>query len=347
MGEPEARRRVPWGLVLAVAVLAGVLYLTLGRQADGSAVLAAVAAAAAAFLAGRWLLNYAWGVVLALAITLHPVFRETSANTGAVAVLPEALQLVSLALVLGGWRLAFLSEFAWPGWLAVGGGLCTDLALAWLTEPCVGLAASLFALVCLAALPFLVAARRRRIGAVRGPSAWNGLAAAAAALLAPTAALLLAPPLGAVMAAQGVTLPAGPDHPGHNPAAAEEFLHAALSGAEPGLPGFSTAELNEWCWPTPWLVLPLAAWGLWRGVRRGGLNWRQGRAPLAWVVPAYALAALAAVALQPASVRTASYLPLATLATFLAVFCAADLLRAGIERMRLAPPHENLGEHTE
>jgi hypothetical protein len=349
MDNAPPQRRLPWGtiftLVLLACTLAAVLRLApdLVLPAPWPAVAGACLAAAAAFLIGRWLLNYFWGVVLAMLLTLHPLFHQ-EARGYARPVAAEALALTVLALLTASWCVTFAPRFRWRVWLLILPGLVLAAGLAWLVEPRAGLTASVAGGVGLVLAAVMALTRRRRPGAGGPPSAWNAAVALLGGLIVPTAGLLAAPALAALPSLLGVgqsdvsQLVAGQS--------AErdtlDLLGAAVGegAAAFRLPGFTAEDLAVWCWPVPWVVLPLAILGLWRGVRRGRLLWRARRPPLGWLVPLYAVVDLLGMALNPASVEAASLLPLAPLSVLLGVFCLGDITRGVAERMMLRPPHE-------
>ena len=90
-----------------------------------------------------------------------------------------------------------------------------------------------------------------------------------------------------------------------------------------------------WCWTTPWVVVPLLGFGLYRTAARGLKQWRAGDAPLGWLVGLAGLAAVAA--LTPRAVGRDS-LALAAVGALLSVFAVADFGLAMIERIELKPP---------
>src|SRR5262249_7173545 len=134
MGEPAARR-LPWGLVITVALLA-LLVLGVYRAAPGSAeaapwrvVISVGLLAAGAFPVGRRLQNYFWGVVAALVLALHPL--HWGSGLFVLALSAEAMELVVLAGVVAGWDLAAARHFGWRGWLGVGLAVVVGAGLAW------------------------------------------------------------------------------------------------------------------------------------------------------------------------------------------------------------------------
>jgi hypothetical protein len=61
---------------------------------------------------------------------------------------------------------------------------------------------------------------------------------------------------------------------------------------------------------------------------------------VSWAVLVYAAADVLGMALDPDGVRAVSFLPLASLAPLLVVFCVGDLFRGLGERIVLRPPEE-------
>jgi hypothetical protein len=351
MDTSAARRRTPWGSVLALAFLAITLSLAfrLGpgaeRPAPWPGVVAAVFAAGAAYLAGQQLLGAAWGIILALLLTLQPPLA-TWVHADARPVLAEALQWTALALMVAGWRLCFRERLAGLAWLVLFLVLCLDEATAWLTQPRAGLVVSLAGGAGLVAASLVALAHRLPPVGLRVPSAWNAALGLVAGLLAPVAGLAAAVGLAvsaAWLGANGLTVLADAGGPATG-AEALDLLKTAVGGGTAGfaLPGFTAAELGVWCWPSPWVTLPLAGWGLWRALRRGRKLAAAGRPPVSWAILVYPAAAVLGMALDPDGVRAVSFLPLASLAPLLVVFCVADLFRGLGERIVLRPPDEGV-----
>src|SRR5262245_29545949 len=149
--DEAARRRLPWGTLLTLAGLAGILCLVL-RSAPGSgrasweSVAAAVTASSALFLVMRWQQNYVWGVVAALALPLQPLYwRWVHQPAQAPALLAEAMELVALAGVVACWQLTFQPRVSWLSWGLAAAGLCVGSALAWPAQPRAGLVTALLA----------------------------------------------------------------------------------------------------------------------------------------------------------------------------------------------------------
>jgi hypothetical protein len=338
MGEPAARRK-PWGLVLTVALLALLLVLILraapglDRPAPWGVVLSAGATAAGAFLLLRRLQSYFWGMAGALALALHPL-RWDWFVPFEQALRAEGMELVVLAVVAAGWDLVALPRFAWAGWLAVAVAVVGAGALAWPALPQSGLVTSLLTVLGLL-LGVLLTSLRHRVR----PSWANRMAAVLLALGGPPVALLL----GAVSlrafawpVSPGLDLTSGPF----------DLLTAALRSDAAGLHigSYAAEQLRLWAWPATWLVLPLTAVGLWCAARRGLREFTARRPPLPWLLGLYALLELTGLLLHPRDRLGTTVLPLAAVALLLAVFGAAEVMRALTKPLILPPPGERVGE---
>jgi hypothetical protein len=331
-----AQARLPWELLLTLAALGIILTTTVQVKGDGGAaswqfLTTLLLTAGSTFLIVRWLVNWFWGVAAALLVVLQPLWWDWRQAADRVLPVP-ALLLVCLAATLAGVRTNRLEALAAPRWGAVAVILIVALALTWLGAPPLALAVSIFIGVGLLGGAF--AAWRSR-SAEPAPSVANLAAAACLGLAAPIAGLFLAPPLGALLQAPGNPHAA-------SPATAVDHLTLALEPAAHGLrlPGFSPTELEQWCWPTPWLLLPLAGWGLLCSLRRGlgrAVRPQSGSSLLLLLFTGLLLLGLS----LPAGVEAAlSLLLLASLAMLLAVYGIGDTLRRLMERLVLPPPGE-------
>jgi hypothetical protein len=337
MGEPAARR-LPWGLVITVGLLALVV-VPLYRVAPGPAgstpwgvVVSAAALAAGAFLVMRRLQNYFWGVAAALVLALHPLHWDWSPQFE-LALRAEAMELVVLAAVTAGWDLAALGHFAWRSWLVAALAVVVGGGLAWPPVPQSGLVA---ALVTAVGLPLgALLARRQR----PRPSWANAGAALLLGVAGPALGLLLA---GASVQVLG--WPVGPGL-GGDPGPGE-FLAAAVAPEAAGLEfhGYAAEQLQRWAWPAVWLVLPLLALGLVCAVRQGLKQFAARRLPLPWVLVLYTFAELVGLVLRPRGQLGTVVLPLAALALLLAVFGLAEVLRALARPLVLPPPEERVAQ---
>jgi hypothetical protein len=337
MAEPAARR-LPWGLLLTIGLLA-LLVTLLYRAAPGQdqpapwrVVLSTAAVAVGTFLVVRRLQNYFWGVLAALTLAFHPLHWEWPTSSE-LAVRAEALELIILAGVTAGWDLAALPFFAWRAWLVAAAAVVVGGGLAWPAAPQAGLVAGVLTAVGLP-LGALWAALHHR----ERPSRWN---LAAAVLLG-----VAGPPLALLLACGSVRVLDWPVSPGLGlDSGVSDFLAAAVSPEAAWLHAFRDAgeQLRHWAWPAAWVVLPLLALGLWRAVRRGRKEFTARRPPLAWVLVLYTFAELAGLTLYPRGRPESVLLPLTALALLLAFFGVAELARALTRPLILPPPHERMG----
>jgi hypothetical protein len=302
MDETPTRRSLPWGPALTVVALAAGAFLL--APAGGETGGAAALAVGAAFVAGRWLLGYFWGLVLALLLGGELLFARTAGDVARPA-LAEGLVLSALALSLAACILTFAPRVYGKGWLAVAVLLPAVAGAAWEVSARAGVVVSLAGGLSLFGAAVLALVRRRS-------SAWNALLAVAVGVAASGGGLL-------VGVLRDVALP-------------------DLSGGLSFASGLFTADaLARWAWPSPWLTLPLAVWGWWLTIRRGRRLWAANRTAVTWVLTLYApVDFLSHLVLSPA--EAADYVGLAALCLVLAVFCVGDLVRGIGERIVLAPP---------
>jgi hypothetical protein len=334
MGEPAARR-LPWGLVITVALLA-LLVLAVYRAGPGPAdaapwrvVISAGLLAAGAFLVVRRLQNYFWGVVAALVLALHPLHWDWSGPFVLLALSAEAMEVLVLAGVAAGWDLAPSRQFGWGGWLGVGLAVVVGAGLAWPAVPQAGLVTALLTAV---GLP-LGALLGRRTG--ERPSWGNTGAAVLLGVAGPVLGLLLAS--GSVRALNWSVAPGLGADPGPG-----DFLAAAVGPDAAGadVRAYATERLHRWAWPAVWAVLPLVALGLWCAVRRGLKQLAARRLPLPWVLVLYTFAELVGLVLRPRGLLETVVLPLAGLTLLLAVFGLAEVVRVVTRPLVLLPPGE-------
>lgn len=334
MDEPGVRR-LPWGQLVTLAAL-GLLAAAVFREAPARVALTAAAMAGAAFVAMRAVQNYLWGVVAALLLVLHPLHRQWSPPPFELALRAEAMELVVLAGVVAGCRLAALTAFAPWSWALTAAALVGGGALAWPALPQAGLVAALLTVVGLLGGAALLLVRHRE------RPAWGNVAAALLlAVAAPAAGLVLAPLVGQLgwPASPGVDCDGGP----------LAYLEAALNNDAAGLDVRGTAleNLHRWAWPAVWVMLPLALWGLWCALRRGKRDWSARRPPLPWLLMLYAALDLVGVALHPRDALGTVMLPLASLAVLLAVFGVAEIARRLTRPLLLPPPEERQRQEAE
>jgi hypothetical protein len=161
------------------------------------------------------------------------------------------------------------------------------------------------------------------------------LTALIAAMLAPAAAVALAPTAARLI--DNSRLAALPP--------ASDFEEVLLAGLDTDLDnyradGFTAGQARLWGWPDLWVATILMAWGFWRSLRRGWRSLARRQPPLAWVLSLYGILALAGACFHSGPGGTRTLLALSSLATLLAVFGIADLVRGFMERLVLAPPQE-------
>jgi hypothetical protein len=345
MGEPSPKRWNLWGWVLALALLHGVLLpvlrfpVTSREPTTWRMVAAAVATALAAFVSGRWLMSYFWGLVLALGVTLQPVFLEQTYR-GERAVVNEALQMATLALTIAAWRCTFRQAPAWRGWTGVALGLFLLLSGAWLVGVNTGLRCSEKAFLGLL-VAFLVGLYAQRAGWT-ATSRWNLSLALLVTLTVPAGSFLAAgavPQAGRWLQEQGISW-GGLALSSSAADLTTERLSVEIRG--PWTDGALPRDLDSWTWPTPWVVLPLAGWGLLRSWWRGRGAITQGRSAVSWQLLVFAVVELTTC--WQIREESTKVLSLATLAVVLAVFGIGDYGRAIAERMVLAPPGELEGD---
>jgi hypothetical protein len=338
MTEPDTRLRLPWGSVLTIAALAGIVVAVYRSTSTGASAMpwsltwAAVAIGSAVFLAMRWWQNYAWGIVAGLAVPLHPLYVE-NARTFPRTLVAAMLLLCVLMGMVAAWRLVFLPRFAWRSWLAAGVMLSVAATLAWPLEPRTGLVAG--ALICISWLSAAILATRLHLRQAAPAPTWLNIGAAALfGLGVPVGGLLLAP----VAASHFDWLRNGA--PAHKDAIDLWQEVTAVPLDEYHFRGFTPAELQRWAWPEVWVVLPLMVWGLWCSFRRGWKHWSRRKVPLAWVLTLFVLIVLGGVCFRPGSEADVCLLSLAASAVLLSVFGIADVTRSFMERLVLAPPQE-------
>lgn len=336
----SGKRPYPWGLWVTLAcltVLVLVILRTFGAAGKFHTHLgesAAILAVGSVFLIGRWLHNSWWGLVNAVVLIAHPLFFHWATDEPQP-LLAEALELVVLAATVGGWLLIGNSACN-VYWVLIFFLSTFYTALLWGIKPTNGLVASLLIFMGFLSAALWGFSHRKKTGAYWG----NWVAALLMALASPVVALYVAY-WGGNYKWFGTIYQPSVNCP-HNPL---DFLLAAVDPdfASQEIHGLAPADLERWAWPVVWVILPLMVWGLWRSLRRGWKQWQQHQAPLSWLLTLFALLDIAGVALHPASARATFFLPLASLAVLLSVFCLADLLRGMGERLVLEPPGEKSG----
>lgn len=328
MTEPVESPRVSCLSVMLSGIVAGsVIVLARGRPWDREplpwpATAVAVVAAIVVFRVERRLQGFFWGLIAAGLMALHPALRPPPSGDWS-GILAETAVLSVLALTSIGWQLAFLSRFAWRIWPLVSLGLAIAIALAWAGEARAGVFAAVLAGGGLLAATLLVRGLRARRPA-QVPALLNMGTAALVSVLSPTVGLFLYRLLDASVSAD------------------DRFWSPLLAAKETveGNRSLSLEQLNRWCWPTVWVVAPLAAWALWRTVWVGWQKWQQAEAPDSWLLTYYALLLVPSLFFWPLREANAVPLTLSALVVLLVVFLDADLLKRCLRRLVLPPPEE-------
>jgi hypothetical protein len=324
MSEPAMRWRIPWGLVLTLALLAagvgGAIRWLRPEPAPWDVIGSAVLTVGAAFLAIRWLQNYFWGVVTAALLVVHPQFWKW-AEPYQLGMRGEALEMVTLALVIAGWRLAYRPDFAWREWLVLFGAGIPATCAAFRDGPGEILVPVVILVVMGCPLGTVLAGRRRLRGGENRPHRGN----LACNLLVGVAWII------------AVSWPSWFRGPGLDEGLLQWQSVAAnqFSGAQ--LRNIESERLEQWAWPSLWVVTCLMVWGLWCTLRRGWRESKRLRPPTGWLLTLYAAATVLIARDQSFG---GAVLMLTTLAILLSVFGVADLLRGISEQLVLLPPAE-------
>jgi hypothetical protein len=320
MTQPDANVRVSCLslaiLVLVAGLMAAALALGfLGPRAGSWTTIAAVTlAGVAVFMIERGLHNLFWGVVAAAALAAHPLVRQTGREPEDL--LAQAAALAGLAAVAVGWRLAFQRVFAWRLWPLTAAALAASVGLTWSADPALGLVVGFLGGLSLLPAPVLARRRRLRVDLPSPPSRLNVMTALGVSLLAPVAGVYLS---------QWLAL-AGEPRPWHSLGEAwQAYLDRPVKGWD---------QLNDWCWPTAWLIMPLLAWAWWRSCKRGWRAWRTGQTPAAWLLTV--LMPAAAIALVPRA--ELAPLTLMGISVVMLVFWLADVWKGTLEQLILLPP---------
>jgi hypothetical protein len=322
MSEPTNPRPFPWWPVLTLAALLTAVALVLrfagSEAAPADVVLSAVLLTGAVFMLMRWWQGTPWGVAAAALLLVHPLLWTWS-DTFRTEARFEALEIILLALAVATWLLTFESEFRWLQWLALTAAafLATFPLFTWALGPRF---VTWFVIVAIVVGVGLRSAQTLRGGARIVPGNVVFALSFAPVLFVATLALaylntsryrgtLLWPP---------------------------EYRDAAPVTLAP----WERDQLAKWAWPSLWLMVPLMAWGLWRTLTRGWSDFKKFRAPISWLLTAYALACALGAALREDDSLSAHVVALATVAVLLAVFGVADFIRGIGERLILLPPEE-------
>jgi hypothetical protein len=334
MTEPEPRR-FPWGLVLTTILLAGIALASMRvlpgprQSASTDVLLAGVACVVAVFLTMRLLQNYFWGVVAALVVAVHPL-DEPWTLSAPLAMRGAAAELVTLMIAVMACGLMYQARWAWRGWLELSLLVCVVGGAAWQAAAISGAVSGLLLLIALPPISVHAWRVRCRTDGQR-PCPGNVFVGLALGLLAPVAGLFLG------------CLPEFDERGRAELTSPSDLLQQIAPSADwkPLMP-FDAQYLERWCWPTPWVVVPLVVWGLWCTVRRGKHELARRCAPTAWVLTLFALLTLVAAGLRHES-EALAVMSLATLAVLLVVFGVGGVFRNFWDQLRLAPPHERGG----
>jgi hypothetical protein len=325
--------RFPWGLVVTTALLASVVFAIMRvlpdhRLAPAESVLATMVTSAAVFLGMHLLLGYFWGVVAA-AVVLGQVLNGPWLPRP---LLAEAAELTTFAVAVASCAAVHDRTWRWRLWLVLAPLACVTSGAAWQAMPTSGLACAL--LVGLALPASALNAWRRRADPRTPPCPGNVAAGLALGILAPVAGLFLG--------SLPEVLEGGRAEPLDAPGLLRQAVNPPAAGG--GISPFSGDRVQQWCWPTPWAVLPLMVWGAWCSLRRGRKQLARGQAPTAWVLALYSAAVVALGAWPGRETAALAVLSLAALVGLLAVFGVGDVLRNVWDQLRLAPPDERVEE---
>jgi hypothetical protein len=326
MTEPMTPWRFPWGLMVTAALLAVLAAISMGARLASTVAspeiwLAPAICVSAVFLTLQQLQNYFWGIVAALSLMFHPAYWQWAPVYPSI-LLAEVAELLILAAVVVACGLVYQPHWAWRSWLVLAPLTGIACGVAWQAVPTSGLAISLLPLVVLPLVAAHALGRRRRPDKP-APCAGNVVAGLGLGLFGPAVGLLW----GYLAEPGGLSL---------------SQIANSLELRQP----ITTLELEKCFWPTPWAVVPLAVWGLWRTFRRGRSELARRKAPAAWALTLFALLNLLAAGLMPGDNCEMSVLSLATVAVLLGVFGVADVFRNIWDQLRLAPPGERVGEDT-
>lgn len=325
MSETVKLPRLGCGTMALVGVLALLVVVALQRQPEPpswASTGAAAIAVVAVFLIERAVQNIFWGLVAAVLLTFHPCWREHT-DSHAVEVLAGAMVLAVMAATSVGWQLAFQPRFGLRAWPLLLGALSLGIGLAWKGEPFLGLLAAGISASGLLLASFL-ASRMRENDPATAPSALNLAAAALLGILAPAGGLVVYRFFDRTLStAQGWW-----------PLVRDSFP----TSLQPSTNAFSSQSLDSWCWPHPWVTLPLVSWAIFALVRAGWQRWRKHEAPTGWLVGAVAGVLFVGLFLAPASAGQGLPLMLTSMTVLLLTALLAELLHGALDRLVLHPP---------
>jgi hypothetical protein len=329
MAEMESPRLTCGSIVLA-GVLALTVVVALQRQTQSvtwTATAAAAIAVVSIFLVARGVHHFGWGVVAAALLTFHPAWKAQS-DAPAEEVLGGAMVLAVVAGAGIGWRLAVHPRFAWRSWPVLAGAMALAIGLAWKADPHLGFLAAAVTALSLGEAALLASQLRQRNPLIV-PSRLNFVTGAALAVLTPLAGLVVYRFVNRTLF--------GMEHWW------ELLKEANPSSLRVSLAAFDSANLRNWCWPHPVLVLPFALFALLMNARRGWRQWSKGEAPTAWFLSFFVLVMLGGLLLLPTQ-GAAMQVILTAVVALLATSMTADVLRHVVERLMLRPPDEREAE---
>ena len=339
--------KFPWGLLLAVMGIAAIdlIVLTLRTESTNdvfwSAAASVVVAGGAMFVCLRWLQNYIWGILAALAFTLHPYVLGW-AEAGEVLLWGEALGLVVLAANIASWRILFQKQFLPLAWAAIGLILVVGIGFAWsverrgpvhrLPDLRMGLVTALVTMGGLLLGSIMACVKHKQ-----WTLCWGNISIAALlSILCPLLGLALA--VGRFPAFDGLS----------NPSYGHVTWDGCMSLLEltlfpnPDYRGdlsFLVSEMER-SGVAAILTVAMMVVGWWRSLRRGRKCWRVSQPPLAWLLTLFAVVDLASIVLHPPTAASSALISFAPVAVLLNVFGFADLAKGLGERLVLSPPHE-------
>jgi hypothetical protein len=326
--QPATPRISCLALAVSAALAAGAILVARGWAVNSDplrwpATAGAALVAVAVFWTERRLQGFLWGVAAALLITLHHGLREPDSD-GWGRFFAEAIVVTVMAGLTVCWHVAFLPRNAWQFWPFAVLLLAAGIGLAWACEPRAGALALVLTAVSLGTASVLSWVLRGR-KSPQGPAFLNTAGAAVLAVSVPALGMYifrLIDPL---------------------PDSQSSFWAPLLQARTAPLPRTASAsvtDLNRWFWPLVWLSGPVMLWALWRATRNGWRRWQRTEPPMAWILLLFALALVPAVFFWPLREPDKTPLTLSVLAVLLTTYLIVDVLRSGMRRLVLPPPHE-------
>lgn len=325
MSETTKLPRLGCGTAALVGVLALLVVVALQRHPEPpswASTGAAAIAVVAVFLVARAVQNVFWGLMAALLLTFHPCWQEHT-DSHAIEVLSGAMVLAVMAGACVGWQLAFQPRFGVRAWPLLLAALSLGIGLAWKGDPYLGMLAAGISCVGLLLASFL-ASRMREKNSESAPSALNLATGAVLGVLAPAGGLIVYRFFDRTLnTAQGWW-----------PMVRDSFP----TSLQPSTAAFSSTALESWCWPHPWMTLPLLGWAVLTLSRSGWQHWRKREAPTGWFVGAMASVLFVGLFLAPASTGQGLPLILTSVTVLLLTALVAELLHSAFDRLVLHPP---------